>query len=70
MQINRDSAVLWVGVGLALVGYLTTAETPPTQWTYNEWLQFASAALACLMTKLQHSPLPGKPDGNSVTPRP
>jgi hypothetical protein len=60
LNFNRDSVILWVGAGAALVGYLITAGDPPTAWTYQNWLQFASAMFAFLMGKLQTSPLRGE----------
>ena len=57
---NRDSIMLWLGLAVAVIGYLTTAANPPTQWGYQEWLQAASFVLAWAMGKLATSPLPGK----------
>jgi len=57
---NRDSFVLWLGLAVAVVGYLTTAAKPPTLWGYTEWLQAVSFVLAWAMGKLATSPLPGK----------
>lgn len=65
-MVNRDSLVLWLGLGVALVGYLTTADRPPTAWAYNDWLQFASFVLAWAMGKLATSPLPGQNDSQTV----
>jgi hypothetical protein len=59
---NRDGFILWVGAGAALVTYLISAGEPPTQWTYQEWLQFGSAGFAFLMGKLQTSPMKGEND--------
>jgi hypothetical protein len=59
---NRDSLILWVGLAVAVVGYLSTAMNPPTQWGYMEWLQAASFMLAWVTGKLATSPLPGKPE--------
>ena len=61
-MINRDSAVLWVGLAAAVVGFLTTADRPPNQWGYNDWLQFASFGLAWVTGKLATSPLKGDND--------
>lgn len=60
-MLNRDSLLLYVGLAVAVVGYLITAAKPPQEWAYAEWLQAASFALAWLMGKLGTSPLPGKP---------
>ena len=58
--MTRESSVLWLGVAVAVVGYLMAAEKPPTAWSYYQWLQAASAVLAYVMGKLQSSPLRGK----------
>lgn len=57
--INRDSLVLWLGLAVAVVGYLATAAKPPAEWAYAEWLQAASFGLAWVMGKLATSPLAG-----------
>lgn len=67
-MINRDSAVLWLGLGIALVGYLTTAARPPVEWSYMEWLQFVSFLLAWVAGKLSTSPLKGENDDQRVGP--
>ena len=61
MKITRDSLLLYVGLAVAVVGYLTTAAKPPTTWGYMEWLQAASFILAWIMGKLGTSPLSGNP---------
>lgn len=58
--MTRDSYVLWLGFAVALVGYLVTAEKPPTEWNYLQWLQAASVVLAWVSGKLASSPLSGK----------
>ena len=60
--MTRDSAVLWIGFGVAIVGYLITAAKPPVEWGYMEWLQGASFLLAWAMGKLGTSPLKGDND--------
>ena len=57
---NRDSFVLWLGLVVAIVGYLVTAQTPPQDWSYMQWLQALSFALAWVMGKLATSPFAGK----------
>ena len=58
-MITRDSWV-WIVAALgALVTYLVNAETPPTEWAYPQWLQFASFVLAWIAGKLTSSPLAG-----------
>ena len=61
MKITRDSAILYVGAAVALVGYLSQAKIP-TEWHYGDVLQFASFALAYVMGKLGTSPLKGEWD--------
>ena len=59
MNLTRDSLSLWVAFGVVLVAYLITNGTPPTQWSYMEWLNAASVVLAWASGKLATSPLPG-----------
>ncbi len=59
---NRDSYVLWLGLAIAVVGYLS-ASKPPTEWGYSEWIQAATFLLAWLSGKLATSPLRGEFDG-------
>ncbi len=59
MTVTRDSYILWVGFGVAVVGFLVAAEKPPTEWSYMEWLQAASVMLAWVFGKLARSPLAG-----------
>lgn len=56
---SRDSQLLWLGVGLGVVGYLVTCQTDPLHWTYREWMQAASVAFIGWQAKLQKSPLKG-----------
>ena len=56
---SRDSKLLWVGAGVALIGYLSVSE-PPTAWSYADWLKFATVVLAWVSGKLASSPLPGE----------
>lgn len=65
-MITRDSLVLWLGLGVALVGYLITAAKPPVAWSYMEWLQFASFLLAWVAGKLATSPLKGEDEGKRI----
>lgn len=58
MTLTRDSLLWFVALGAAIIAYLVSAKTPPTQWSYNEWLQAAAAAFGILTAKLQASPLP------------
>lgn len=59
--MTRDSSLLWLGLAIAVVGYLSTAAKPPTAWGYAEWLQAASFVLAWVAGKLGSSPLKGEP---------
>lgn len=65
-MVNRDSFLLFLGFCVALVGYLTADAKTPLEWSYMDWLQFASFVLAWLMGKLATSPLPGKDDDKRV----
>jgi hypothetical protein len=56
-MVTRDSYVWWLTLVAAIVGYLITAEKPPTEWSYLQWLQAASFVLAWLAGKLSTSPL-------------
>jgi len=63
-MLTRDSwPAFWIGIALAVVGYLRFADAPMTEWTYDDWLQAASVALLAASTKLGNSPLQGKPKG-------
>jgi hypothetical protein len=59
-MFSRDSSLLWIGLAIAAVGYLSTAAKPPTEWGYLEWLQAASFVLAWASGKLATSPLAGE----------
>lgn len=54
----RDGLSLWIFAGAALIAYLVTAQIPPNQWSYMQWLQFGAAVCAYLAGKFQSSPLP------------
>ncbi len=58
--MTRDSYILWLGLAIAAVGYLSTAAKPPTEWGYLEYLQAASFVLAWVSGKLATSPLAGE----------
>ena len=57
MRLTRDSAVWWVALAVAVLGYLSNVQTSPLQWTYLEWVQAASFVLAWVAGKLATSPL-------------
>ena len=57
MYPTRDSLVWLFTLGIAILGYLMSAEKPPTEWNYREWLQAVSAIAAIISAKLQGSPL-------------
>jgi hypothetical protein len=40
-----------------------SAEKPPTDWNYQEWLQAGSFAIGVLLAKLSTSPLPHSEEG-------
>lgn len=58
---TRDSKVFWLGLAIALIGYLSMSD-PPTMWSYADWLKFAAFVLAWGSGKLATSPLPGEWD--------
>jgi len=58
-MLTRDSVVWTLGFLAALVGYLVTAQKPPSQWAYMEWLQAATFVIAWIMGRLSSSPLAG-----------
>lgn len=60
MRLTRNGVTLWCLAGAALVAYLISASTPPTAWTYHDWLQFFAAVFAWGVGKLQASPLPSR----------
>jgi hypothetical protein len=58
-MLTRDSWVwLITFIGL-LLSHLITAQAPPTQWSYMQWLQFLSTFLAGVVGWLSSSPLAG-----------
>jgi hypothetical protein len=65
--ITRDSVVLTVAALGALVTYLSNANSEPTKWGYNEWLQFVAFVVAWLSGKLATSPLPGQSVDRTTT---
>ena len=58
VTLTRDGVLLWLLAGGALVGYLLSVGVPPTDWDYQQWLQFAAAIAAWGVGKLQASPAP------------
>jgi hypothetical protein len=58
-MLTRDSWIWLVGLLAAVVGYLMTAQKPPTAWSYMEYLQAASFILAYIVGRLSSSPLAG-----------
>lgn len=57
-MFTRDSLMLWLALGGAIVAYLISIGTPPTQWDYSQWLQAIFAGMGMALAKLQNSPLP------------
>jgi len=57
--MTRDSKILWLAFGIAVVGYLLTVGKPPAAWSYTEWLNAAMFVLVWLSGKLGNSPLRG-----------
>lgn len=58
MKITRDGAVLWFVALGALAAYLLSVGTPPNQWDYKQWVEFAAAVAMWGAGKLQVSPQP------------
>lgn len=58
ITITRDGALLWLLALAALLGYLTAAPNPPTQWDYHQWLQAGITFAGWGIGKLQVSPAP------------
>jgi len=61
-MITRDSWVWVLGFVAATLGYLITAQTPPTEWTYMQWLQSLTFVTAYLVGWFKSSPLAGAKD--------
>jgi hypothetical protein len=62
MKITRDSMLLGLGGGAALVAYLMADGRSPAEWAYQDWLKLGAAGFAWVMGKLQTSPLKGEHD--------
>lgn len=58
-MLTRDSWIWIITFAALLLSHLITAGKPPTDWTYNEWLQFLSTFLAGVVGWLSSSPLAG-----------
>lgn len=59
-MLTRDSWVWILAFAGLLLSHLITAQAPPTQWSYMQWLQFLSTFLAGVVGWLSKSPLPGE----------
>lgn len=68
MTLRRDSFSLTLLALAAALGYLAMMP-PPTQWTYQQWIQTALGAVLWLSGKGANSPLMSKAEADSVTPR-
>lgn len=66
MRFSRDSAIWWLAIAGAVVGYLLSVKTPPTQWDYMQWLNAAFFAVSTIAAKLATSPLAGAKDAQKV----
>lgn len=66
-MITRDSWIWIIGFLAAEAGYLITAQKPPTDWSYMEWLQALSFVLAYIIGRMSNSPLAGENDKLSST---
>ena len=58
-MLTRDSWLWLLTVLGLLLSHLIVTETPPTAWTYSEWLKFLSTFLAGVVGWLSSSPLAG-----------
>ena len=58
-MVTRDSFVWWLALAGAVLTYLVSAERPPTEWRYLDWLQALSFVVAWLAGKLSGSMLAG-----------
>lgn len=67
--MTRDSKLFYLLLLAAIVGYLKTVPTAPNVWSYQEWLNALIFLSAWLIGKMQHSPLPGEHDKETVSPR-
>lgn len=65
-MLTRDSLSLWVGFGVAVVGFLGVAGNP-AEWDFAKWIEFAAVLLAWASGKLATSPLQGKPKDEFVS---
>jgi len=59
-MLTRDSWIWLLGLLAATIGYLITAQDPPTAWSYMQWLQALSFVLAYAVGRLSSSPLAGE----------
>ena len=58
VKLTRDGVLIWVLAFAALAAYLKSVGVPPTEWDYNQWLEFASACAMWGTGKLGASLLP------------
>lgn len=69
MALTRDSLLLYLGLGLAVLTYVVTAEKDITGWNVRDWAQLGIVGLTYLMGRLQTSPLPHSDYGAAkITP--
>ena len=61
MRVNRESAVIWIGLVLVGLGFIKT-QPPLAEWGQNEWIDLVILLATWGLGKLQSSPLPGKND--------
>ena len=66
-MFTRDSLLWWLGILGAVIVYLSNA-APPSQWSWNDWMQALAFVVATLSGKLATSPLPGAPKSDQVRP--
>lgn len=60
---QRDNPIWNWAMAVGLVGYLIAVGTPPTDWNYGQWLEFAFATVTALAGKggWSFAPMKAKP---------
>lgn len=68
-MLTRDSAVLYIGLALALLTYIVAAQKDLNDWQARDWAQFGVVGLTYLVGRLQTSPLAHSTFGKAkITP--
>ena len=67
---TRDSVIWWLLLVAACLGYLKTVDAPPTEWTYEQWVNAGIFLSGWLIGKMQTSPRPHSEYGAAkITPQ-